>query len=162
MPQASALVPLWDRAAEWQRRLSMIDAARSFLYLSTFYIEHDAYGTEILLALRRALRNGTVWIEHSFAFRSRERLFIPAERWQQTRRAQYRRLALPTEAGAFLEPLLEQSQHAIARVADAAVKGELRVDDELHLTPLAAEEEDPKLTKLRAALDGGAARDAHA
>lgn len=92
-----------------------------------------------LLALRRALRNGTVWIEHSFAFRSRERLFIPAERWQQTRRAQYRRLALPTEAGAFLEPLLEQSQHAIARVADAAVAGELRVDDELHLTPLAAE-----------------------
>jgi Tn3 transposase DDE domain len=29
----------------------------------------------------------------------------------------------------------------------------LRVDDELHLTPLAAEEEDPKLTKLRTALD---------
>ena len=58
MPQASALVPLWDRAAEWQRRLSMIEAARSFLYLSTFYIEHDAYGTEILLALRRAQRRG--------------------------------------------------------------------------------------------------------
>ena len=70
---------------------------------------------------------------------SRERLFTPAERWQQTRRAQYRRLALPTEAGAFLAPLLEPSQHAIARVADAAVAGELRVDDELHLTPLAAE-----------------------
>jgi hypothetical protein len=29
----------------------------------------------------------------------------------------------------------------------------LQVDDELHLTPLAAEEEDPKLAKLRAALD---------
>jgi hypothetical protein len=34
-----------------------------------------------LLALRRALRNGTVWIDHSLAFRSRERLFIPAETW---------------------------------------------------------------------------------
>jgi cardiolipin synthase len=58
MPQASALVPLWDRAAEWQRRLSMIEAARSFVYLSTFYIEHDAYGTGMLAALRRAQRRG--------------------------------------------------------------------------------------------------------
>lgn len=58
MLQASALVPLWDRAAEWQRRLSMIEAARSFVYLSTFYIEHDAYGTGMLAALRRAQRRG--------------------------------------------------------------------------------------------------------
>ena len=39
------------------------------------------------------------------------------------------------------------------RSADAAAAGVLQVDDELHLTPLAAEEEDPKLAKLRAALD---------
>jgi hypothetical protein len=38
-----------------------------------------------LLSLGRALRNGTVWIEHRFAFRGREQLFIPADRWQQTR-----------------------------------------------------------------------------
>jgi len=31
--------------------------------------------------------------------------------------------------------------------------GDLKVDDELHLTPLAAEEEEPELVKLRAALD---------
>ena len=58
MPTASALVPLWNRAAEWQRRLAMIEDARTFLYLSTFYIEHDAYGTEILAALRRAQQRG--------------------------------------------------------------------------------------------------------
>lgn len=58
MPTASALVPLWNRAAEWQRRLAMIEEARAFLHLSTFYIEHDAYGTEILAALRRAQRRG--------------------------------------------------------------------------------------------------------
>jgi hypothetical protein len=38
-------------------------------------------------------------------------------------------------------------------VAAATEAGILRVDDELHLTPLEALEEDPKLTKLRAALD---------
>ncbi len=58
MPPASALVPLWDRAAEWQRRLAMIETAQSFLYLTTFYIEFDAYGTEMLAALRRAQRRG--------------------------------------------------------------------------------------------------------
>jgi cardiolipin synthase len=58
MPTASALVPLWNRASEWQRRLAMVEDARAFLYLSTFYIEHDTYGTEILAALRRAQRRG--------------------------------------------------------------------------------------------------------
>jgi phosphatidylserine/phosphatidylglycerophosphate/cardiolipin synthase-like enzyme len=58
MPLASALVPLWDRAAEWRRRLAMVDAARSFLYLTTFYIEHDAYGAAMLSSLRAAQRRG--------------------------------------------------------------------------------------------------------
>jgi len=58
MTSASALVPLWDRAAEWARRLAMIREARSFLYLSTNYIEHDAYGTELLAALLAAGQRG--------------------------------------------------------------------------------------------------------
>jgi len=53
-----------------------------------------AFEVATLLALRRALRNGTVWIDHSLAFRSRERRFIPAERWQAQRRACFRRLGL--------------------------------------------------------------------
>ena len=51
-------MPLWDRAAEWQRRLAMIREARSFLYLSIFYIEHDAYGMALLAALLDAQRRG--------------------------------------------------------------------------------------------------------
>jgi cardiolipin synthase A/B len=53
---ASSLVPLWSRAAEWERRLAMIREARSFLYLSTFYIEYDAYGAPLLAALVDAQR----------------------------------------------------------------------------------------------------------
>jgi hypothetical protein len=106
-----------------------------------------------LLGLRRALRNGTVWIDHSLAFRSREKLFIPAAQWQAHRRAHFRRLGLPTDARTFLEPLAERAQAGLAAVAAAAEAGELRVDDELHLTPLVAEEEDPQLDKLRTALD---------
>ncbi len=35
------MTPLWNREAEWARRLTMIHEARSFLYLSTYYLEHD-------------------------------------------------------------------------------------------------------------------------
>ena len=36
----------------------MIHGARSFLYLSTFYIEHDAYGIELISALQQAAERG--------------------------------------------------------------------------------------------------------
>jgi cardiolipin synthase len=58
MVTATALVPLWNRAAEWQRRLAMIHEAQSFLYLSTYYIEHDEYGIALLDALDAAQRRG--------------------------------------------------------------------------------------------------------
>lgn len=112
-----------------------------------------AFEVATLLALRRALRNGTVWIEYSLSFRSRERLFISALRWQSERRAYYRRLSLPVNAENFLEPLIERAHAGVAAVAQAAQAGELTIDDELHLTPLAAEEENPQLVKLRTALD---------
>ncbi len=58
MTRASALVPLWNRGAEWERRLAMVRAARSFLYLSTFYVEHDPYGVGMLAELVAAQRRG--------------------------------------------------------------------------------------------------------
>jgi hypothetical protein len=92
-------------------------------------------------------------IDHSLAFRSRERLFIPPDRWAAQRRPYFRRLGLPTDSAVFLEPLVERAEVGMAAVAAAAKAGMLRVDDELHLTPLAAEEEDPEVAKLRTALD---------
>src|ERR1700730_467865 len=56
-------------------------------------------------------------------------------------------------AESYLEPLIERAQAGVAAVAKAVAAGHLRVDDELHLTPLAAEEEEPELVKLRSALD---------
>ncbi len=106
-----------------------------------------------LLNLRRALRNGSVWIDHSLSFRSRETLFIPPARWQSTRRAHYRRLHLPQDPAAFLEPLIERAKAGVLAVSKTAADGILRVDEELHLTPLEPMAEDPKVMKLRAALD---------
>ena len=58
MVSATALEPLWNRRLEWARRLQMIRAAREFLYLSTYYIEYDAYGIELLEALAAAQGRG--------------------------------------------------------------------------------------------------------
>ncbi len=55
---ATALCPLWNRAAEWERRLRMIREARRFLYLSTYYVEYDDYGAELLALLLAAQRRG--------------------------------------------------------------------------------------------------------
>lgn len=64
---ASAFEVLWSRSAEWERRLAMVRAARSFLYLTLFYLEYDAYGREMLDALLVAQRRGVrvqVVIDH--------------------------------------------------------------------------------------------------
>lgn len=58
MTTASALVPLWNREAEWSRRLAMINSAQYFVYLTTFYLEHDTYGLAMLHTLQAARRRG--------------------------------------------------------------------------------------------------------
>jgi hypothetical protein len=71
-----------DLGRAWRALLSGADREQAF----------RAFEVATLLTLRRALRNGTVWIDHSLAFRSRERLFIPPQRWEKERNAYYQRL----------------------------------------------------------------------
>lgn len=55
---ASAIEVVWDRRDEWDRRLTMIAQARSFLYQSLFYLEYDDYGRRMVAALTEAQRRG--------------------------------------------------------------------------------------------------------
>jgi hypothetical protein len=116
-----------DFGRVWRALLSGADREQAF----------RAFEVATLLALRRALRNGTVWIDHRLAFRSREWLFIPADRWEKERKSYYQRGSLPKRAESYLEPLIERAKAGVAKAVEA---GELKVDDELHLKPLAAEE----------------------
>ena len=127
----------------WQASISSPDRERAF----------QALEVATLFALRRAVRNGSVWIEHSLSFRGRARLFFTDERWKAESKKHYARLSLPGKAATFLKPLLARVTAGVDAVAAAARSGVLRVDDELHLSPLPAEDEDPEVTKLRAALD---------
>ncbi len=127
----------------WQAAISSPDRERAF----------QAFEVATLFALRRAVRNGSVWIEHSLSFRGRARLFFTDERWKDEAKKHYARLSLPGKAATFLKPLLARVTAGVDAVAAAARNGALRVDDELHLSVLPAEDENPEVTKLRAALD---------
>lgn len=127
----------------WRDAISGYDRERAFRALEV----------ATLFALRRSVRNGSVWIEHSLTFRGRERLFLPAERWQAEAKRHYARLSLPADPEEFLVPLLMRVHAGVQAVAVAARSGALHIDDELHLSALPADDEDPQVDKLRARLD---------
>ena len=129
--------------AAWRQDIADADRERAFRALEV----------ATLFALRRGLRNGSISIEHSLSFRGRERLFIPQERWAAEARRHYARLQLPAKAAPFLAPLLERVRAGVDAVATAVRAGALRVDDALHLASLAAEDEDPEVSRLRSRLD---------
>ena len=89
------LVTMIDLGRVWQMILVGDDRAQAF----------RAFEVASLILLRRALRNGTVWIDHSLAFRSRERLFIPPVLWEKTRNSYYQRLSLPKKADSYDNPI---------------------------------------------------------
>ena len=129
--------------AVWRDAISSSDRERAF----------QALEVASLFALRRAVRNGSVWIEHSLSFRGRDRLFFSVAQWKADARRHYTRLSLPTHPDTFLAPLLTRVRAGVDAVAAAARNGSLRVDEELHLSALPAYDEDPEVIKLRARLD---------
>jgi hypothetical protein len=103
-----------------------------------------------LFALHRAVRNGSVWIEHSLSFCGRARLFFTEERLESTRpRSTMPVCRCPGKAATLLKAFAGRGHcRRRCRVAESARNGALRVDDELHLSALPAEDEDPEVTKL--------------
>lgn len=62
-----------------------------------------AFEWATLFALRVALRNGSVFIDHSFSFRSQSHMLISAEQWKAKRNNHYGHLGLPQDPNEFLE-----------------------------------------------------------
>ncbi len=105
-----------------------------------------------LFALRVALRNGSVFLDHSFAFRSQATMLISGQDWQARRNHFYGHLKLPQDANAFLEPVVAHLDAGLARLRDAAARGELKIDSAIHLEPLKANRPETSVDALRRAL----------
>ena len=58
-----------------------------------------------LLALRKGLKRGAVWVTHSEHYRDRNQLLISPERWATEHARHYARLQIPIHAQSFLTGL---------------------------------------------------------
>ena len=112
-----------------------------------------AFEAATLLALRKALRNGSCWIAHSLAFRQRNEILIPDVEWASQHLKFYRHLGLPLQATRYTPQLLGNLEAGLASLAEAVEAEAVVVDDAgIHLKALEAEETPPLLEATRAAL----------
>ena len=132
-----AFAPLWDRIIQGRDRKRAL----------------RAYEAGVLFELRKALRNGSVWVPYSLSYRSRDQLLIPSKQWAETRKRYYKQLNVPLEPDKFLSrftPLVKTGLKGVAEVVEA---GEIAIEQgELQLHKLEAEEISPEVERVRKAL----------
>lgn len=103
------------------------------------------------LELRRGLRRGSVWVEHSLMFREREQMLIPGDEWARDRDRYLSALSLPASAETYLPPLMDLIRAGLSAVAEAKQAGTVTIDNQglLHLGKLEALPEDAEPQRLR-------------
>lgn len=126
----------------WQAYLGNADRKRAM----------RAFELATLLNLRRALKSGAVYIEHSFSFRRRESMLIDQDEWRKSGNNHISRLKLSRDPKEFTGPLIQRLTAQMKQLDEIVAEGKVRVDDEMHISPLEAEEEHPDVVKLRRAL----------
>ena len=60
------------------------------------------FETAILFELRKALRNGSIWVPHSLSYRHREQLLIASKQWRKARKRYYAHLNLPQDPEGYV------------------------------------------------------------
>ncbi len=112
-----------------------------------------AFAACTMMSMRKSLRSGKLWIDHSFSFRARDRMLIPSDEWERDRSKYSAMLGLPATADTFLEPLLANLKAGLAAVSEACDKGKLGIgsDGMLHLpeSPADPGAAEPKRTLSR-------------
>ena len=129
---------LWSRQQEWDARMRMIARARSFLYLSTFYIEWGERAKECLNALVNAQQRGvsTVLLIDQFGQRlggtqmNRQQRRSLQDRLQQLRDSGGK--VVPFQADHWIDRLLCGGQHIKIQVSEQgeAIFGSSNLSDQ--------------------------------
>ena len=79
-------------------------------------------------------------------------LLIPADDWQRQHNHFYGKLGLPQDPKVFLEPVIKHLDEGLERLSEAVERGEVHVDDAVHLDALKAEPGQKAVEDLRRAL----------
>lgn len=88
-----------------------------------------------LIGLRKSLRSGGVYVDHSEKFRGRHRLMIDPQRWQKERAKRYAQLNLPLTATDLLDTLVAELEGKLAALDTAIAKGEIHIENGTIRTP---------------------------
>ncbi len=103
-----------------------------------------------LIGLRKSLRSGAVYVDHSEKFRGRHRLMIDAEEWERDRTKRYAQLGLPERPEAFLEVLVAELDAKLKQLDAAVRSGALQIKGgNLHLPRDKAHETDVELDRRK-------------
>lgn len=102
-------------------------------------------------SLRKAIKGGKLWLEHSSRHRSRADQLIPKEQWADKHKSLIRALSLTDNPDKFLERVLERVNAGIDQLAQAVEEGNLTIDSQghIHIAPIQALEVEPQVTKTR-------------
>lgn len=106
-----------------------------------------------LIGLRKSLRSGAVFVEHSEKFRGRHRLLIDEQRWAKERTKRYAQLNLPLSADDLINRLVAELEQKLAAVDAAISQGRISVETgAIHIPRVRAAEARPEVERKRNAL----------
>ena len=115
---------------------------------------YRAFEASTMMALRKSLRRGSTWVNHSITFRARESMLIAQSDWARSKEQHLQVLGLPNQAMAFLEPILAGVSVGLIALAEAAGRGQIEIgaDKLLHLSPIRPLDEEVEPRKTREAV----------
>ena len=106
-----------------------------------------------LIGLRKSLRSGAVYVEHSEKFRGRHRLLIDEQRWAKERTKRYAQLNLPRSADDIIDRLVAELEQKLIAVDAAISQGRISVEAcAIHVPRVRATEARPEIERKRNAL----------
>lgn len=114
----------------------------------------QAFEASTMMALRRSVRRGSVWVDHSLSFRERDQMLISPQQWAQHRKEYIAQLGVPETAFEFLQPVLTTLIAGMWGVVGACRRGRVEVgkDGMLHLSAPAAVSNDREPVRTRDAI----------
>jgi TnpA family transposase len=103
------------------------------------------------LSLRRGIRRGSVWVDHSLTYCERDQMLIPLDEWERDKARYLKALGLTENADEFLVPQLALLEANLQALAEAIKAGVATIDDSgiLHLPALRELEQEVEPEQLR-------------
>ena len=107
-----------------------------------------------MMSLRRSLRRGSAWVDHSITYRARSAMLLSRDEWSNTKAEHLQILGLPETSEAYVAPIMAGVSAGMIALAEAACRGKVEIgkDGLLHLPALAALEDDGEPRKTREAI----------